>query len=482
MTSDTPGALTYLSTEGWCALLIIAFGCTDTHRAPTTPRVSTNETWPAAIPTVPTSPLADEPGAIPRTQRFLAAPKGSLDAFLAALSRASARAEDGRVLIAQFGDSHTAGDAFTGRMRATLQAEFGNAGRGYLLPGKPMSHYYQQDASYGTSGSWRTIQGWRSEPGGPIGLGMIRVTSTRAGATLWVGACEQCRTPSPVSQFEVYFAKADAAGRLEYQIDNGRWQLIDTHRTALDRSTVGSQLIPVPPGKHRLHLRARDARPVHLFGIALEHEQPGVVIDSLGIVGRQLRHLLAQDWTVVGEQLALRQPSLIVLQYGTNEADDSDLSVTQLEQRYLDMFAKLRAAVPTASILVLGPPDMGVAQLKSQQCQRLRALQQRRARTAAAAEAPIAGCTYHTPALLPEIVAAQRRAAAKSGVAFFDSFGAMGGANMMEAYYRQSPALAYSDRVHFTQPGYELWADLFLHELLGAYRTSVQSAVAAPAR
>ena len=45
------------------------------------------------------------------------------------------------VAILQIGDSHTANDSFSGRMRELFQARFGDAGRGVLPPGVPNAGY-----------------------------------------------------------------------------------------------------------------------------------------------------------------------------------------------------------------------------------------------------------------------------------------------------------------------------------------------------
>ena len=66
---------------------------------------------------------------------------------------------------------------------------------------------------------------------------------------------------------------------------------------------------------------------IDLFGVVLERLRPGVIVDSLGVVGRRLGSLRSWDWSVIGEQLATRDPRLVVLQYGTNEADDPDLDL-----------------------------------------------------------------------------------------------------------------------------------------------------------
>src|SRR6185503_10591944 len=63
------------------------------------------------------------------------------------------------------------------------------------------------------------------------------------------------------------------------------------------------------------------------------------------------------DQTLTANQLARRNPALIVLAYGTNEAGNKDWTL----ETYRDMFAALiqrfRAAAPAASILILSPPD-----------------------------------------------------------------------------------------------------------------------------
>ena len=67
-------------------------------------------------------------------------PSSACGAVAAALPRAVARGPGQRsapVVILQIGDSHTANDSFSGRMRELFQARFGDAGRGVLPPGVP---------------------------------------------------------------------------------------------------------------------------------------------------------------------------------------------------------------------------------------------------------------------------------------------------------------------------------------------------------
>jgi lysophospholipase L1-like esterase len=197
-----------------------------------------------------------------------------------------------------------------------------------------------------------------------------------------------------------------------------------------------------------------------LFGVVMERAHPGVIVDSLGVVGRRLGSLRSWDWSVIGEQLATRDPRLVVLQYGTNEADDPDLVLEDLARYYDETILRIRAAAPTAAILILGPPDMAVRE-GGKACDRMK--------PAKPGALPIPECEWRTPAVLPEIISVEHAAATRNHVAFFDTFAAMGGADHMGPWAEADPKVAYKDRVHFTDIGYQHWADALTGALFATY-------------
>jgi lysophospholipase L1-like esterase len=288
-----------------------------------------------------------------------------------------------------------------------------------------------------------------------------------------------------VSSFEIFFLRQKDGGVLEAQVDDGPWTRI---HTALGKDQ-GEDPIPdyaridVDDGAHRLTLRPRGSKEVDVFGVALERSRAGVVVDALGIVGLQMSHLWKWDWTVIGPQLARRDPALVVLQYGTNEADDPDLDIARFERRYLELIDRIRAAVPDAAILVLGPPDMAVRELGARKCERLTRALARKNRKKKRAGAEVSevpeGCAWKTPAALIEVVEAERRIAEQAGVAFFDSLAAMGGPDQMGLMATADPPLAYQDHVHFTGRGYAAWADLLLEDLMRGYTAWEKEAASA---
>jgi lysophospholipase L1-like esterase len=224
-------------------------------------------------------------------------------------------------------------------------------------------------------------------------------------------------------------------------------------------------VIPVPDGPHRLTLEHGGGGGLDLYGVVMERLRSGVIVDSLGVVGRRLGNLRSWDWSIIGEQLATRDPRLVVLQYGTNEADDPTIDLDALARHYDDTIGRVRAAAPAASILILGPPDMGEREAGAA-CDRMKP------KAGAGADAGLAvipECQWRTPGTVREIIAVEHAAAMRNGVAFFDTFAAMGGADRMDGWSEREPKLAYKDRVHFTELGYQRWADELSQALLAAY-------------
>jgi lysophospholipase L1-like esterase len=406
---------------------------------------------------------------------LLTVPPGSLDPFFAALALAEKSDPAGRAAIVMFGDSHTAGDRLTGMLRRELGGKFGDAGRGFVLAGRPpIRHYYQRDVVYGSDGKWAAELGGKRDAQGPFGLAGVRAHAEKKDATAWVESCEQCGSDR-VARFDIFYLRRKDSGALAYRVDDGPWQKLVTklEAGALEERTPAVLSVPATGERHKISMRPAGGGAIDLFGVALERGTPGVVIDALGVVGRRLGHLRSWDWDVIGPQLAARAPSLVVLQYGTNEADDPELDLEALARHHDEVIALVRQYAPGAAILILGPPDMA-QRPGGKACDKM-------------PEPPPVDeygdggvpleCQWHTPALLAQVVEVQRAAAARNGVAFFDSLAAMGGAEQMDGMFHMDPPLAYSDHVHFTTAGYELWGKFLLDALMSdynAYKTRSQ--------
>jgi lysophospholipase L1-like esterase len=333
--------------------------------------------------------------------------------------------------IIHYGDSHVAADWLTGALRNHFQHDFGNGGPGFLLAGKPWPWYRREGIESGSSAGWQ-VDGLKQAAlaeDGKLGLAGLSLTTGRAGERLWLTA--EC------DHFELYVLKQPGGGMIEVSLDG-----MLVHRDfSLNSPTMETAYLSVEASRgspHTLELRTLASGQVRVFGLVAERDQAGVAYDTLGINGARASRPLQWDWALLADQIAHRDPDLIVVAYGTNEVSDDDLDLAEYSRNFSELLHRLRQAAPRASLLVIAPPD-------------------RAARV---------GKRWRTISAMSALVETQRKAALASGAAFWDLFHAMGGSGTIERWANQSPPLAQADRVHLTRAGYHWVAEVLYRELL----------------
>jgi lysophospholipase L1-like esterase len=102
-------------------------------------------------------------------------------------------------------------------------------------------------------------------------------------------------------------------------------------------------------------IRAAGGGRTELYGVVFERAGPGVVLDTLGIVGIRARRWRKADKDHMAAQVQARGVDLIVLNFGGNERVDRDLSVEKHGAEIQEALALFRAGVPEAACLLVGP-------------------------------------------------------------------------------------------------------------------------------
>lgn len=328
--------------------------------------------------------------------------------------------------LLHFGDSHTAADSWTGRLRDLLKERFGDGGSGFSLAGTPFKGYRRFDARGGTTPGWQT-EGLRSANGdGYFGLGGVSITSTHAGNSVFLeAACDH---------LEIQYLQQPGGGDLGLY-ENG--QLLDEFTTSGDLAPGTVRYVALP-GEHRFVLKAMNARPVKLFGWVCDRDA-GVTYEALGINGAEASVMLKWDEAMLAAYLQGRNPALITLAYGTNEASDPNWAEGNYRAMFSALLQRLRAAAPAATIVVLGPPDRWIR--------------------SKGAWRPVEG--------VDGIIAAQHAACAENRCAFLDLRQRMGGKGSMKDWVYAG--LAQGDYVHFTAAGYHRLAEAVFQDLMRLY-------------
>jgi lysophospholipase L1-like esterase len=396
-------------------------GKTTTSKKSTTARASAKRT--AAAVTAKQRAQAAEAVTIRLKDTAPIENPAALVPFLLQLDRLQSGESKGLLHILQFGDSHTAADDWTGMIRRLLQSRFGDGGTGFMLAGRPFLGYRRLETTTTATRGW-TSDGLATASGdGLFGLGGTSVSTRRAGQSVSLEA--DC------SRFELFFWRQPGGGRVALSVDGAPQDTIETDG---DPSPAYFDL-SVPAGRHLFALSTLEAAPVRLFGWVAEKES-GVTYESLGINGAQASLILNWNEGLYDEHLRQRDPALIVLAYGTNEAGVRDWTAESYGAMFSELIQRLRRASPTASILVIGPPDRYV---RSQG--RWRVMDK-----------------------VDMIIEAQRQAAIENGCAFWDLRQQMGGKGSMRQWV--VAGLAQGDHVHFTSDGYRLLGGAVYEELL----------------
>ena len=363
-----------------------------------------------------------------------------LRGFYAALLRTEKKEADAITRIAHFGDSIIVSDYVSATLRRRLQKRFGDAGHGFMLIANPWPAYFHNDVYRFASKGWLV-----SRIVGPLardGLYGLGCVSFRAppGSRARFGTAKSGGYGRAVSRFELAYYHQPGGGQFSVNLDGQPHSAIDTDSPERQATTT---LIRVPDGEHELEVVTTKGFS-RMFGVVMERDIPGVVLDALGIQGARARFLDKQDDAHWAQQLRWRRPDLIIYQFGANESGDG--FAYPMPEYFRTLVAVLRQgkqALPNAGCLVIGAMD--------------------RARKK--------GTTLTSMRVIPAIVTEQRKAAAEVGCAFWNTYEAMGGPGGMPSWVRRG--LGQADLTHPTGWGSEVlgrWIYRALMQGYAAYR------------
>jgi len=368
--------------------------------------------------------------------QFLVDNAGSLDHFYQALDELASGKRDRPVRIVHYGDSPTTADLITGDARELLQEKFGDAGTGFVLIAKPWAWYGHHGVEVEGTG-WKIDTAVGSMREAPYGLGGAIFTGP-------VGAESTIRLDAHTAKsIEVQYMAEPGGGKIDVLADGTSVGSVDT---AGDQKQNGATTLALPEGTKQVVLRVEGA-PVQVFGVAFGTGHKGVTYDSIGLNGASTtvmsRAFNPENWS---QALQHRDPDLVIINYGTNESSFPSYVEKQYEPELRRAIARVRAALPSASILVMSPMDRGARD----------------------------GDSITTMPAIPRLVEIQQRVAAELGCGFFNTYAAMGGEGTMERWYDGHPRMVGADLIHPTPQGARIVAQSLTGQLLIGYERYLQ--------
>ncbi len=338
-----------------------------------------------------------------------------------------------------YGASTIGTDGITSALRHRLQRMFGDGGKGFVVVAPAWPTQAHKDVKWRVSGDrWSTYPvTHRSRSDGHYGLGGI-LAINRGHSIATFETVTEGPSGAGMSRFELWYRGWPRGGKVELTLDRGSPVVLST-RSDEDRDLIHT--VEMEDGHHRMRVRAVGGR-LQLYGVVMERPGPGVVVDSVMLIGSRANRLLNFDPDHWARQISMRRSDLLVLLMGDNEIEsEPPPRLDRFEAQFKEVLGRLRAGRAEAACLVLSPTDHGV---------------RRRGRIV-------------THPLVTKIVDIERRAALEAGCGFLDMFQAMGGEGAMGRWFKARPRLGWGDFVHFTARGSELLGMLIYKAMVSDY-------------
>jgi D-alanyl-lipoteichoic acid acyltransferase DltB (MBOAT superfamily) len=351
--------------------------------------------------------------------------------------------DTGRLRLMYYGDSQIEGDRITCRLREELRKILPGTGPG-LLSITPLVPYTR--TSYvRSSANWHSYDYLKYSDGqldhnrlGPM-MSVSRFTEPGAGddevTTAWFSV-EPSMFADTLSAtynlFRLFYGNLEDT--LNIEIHDGRGLL---KRDTLFPSAREKEYVFSLDSSNFLKLVFEGKTSPDFYGFSLESSH-GAIVDNI-----PRRGSAGLEYTMMsGENLealySILSPDIIMLHYGLNVVLNVRSSYKYYEDGIYKQLEMLRHLCPETVIVLLGITDM----------------------------AHRVDGDFQSYENIPSIRDAQKKAAERAGVLFWDSWEAMGGMNSIIEWSRKDPPLASDDYTHLTYAGGDTLADLLLRDIL----------------
>lgn len=345
-----------------------------------------------------------------------------------------------QVNLVQIGDSHIQADFFSGIIRQHLQRDFGNAGRGLVVPWR-VAQTNEPNNIYSSSDTpWQAKRCVFPDQPLPIGIGGITIQTQKAGAKLTLKTLNQPLTDNRFNAITVFYQKEPASFNLAVQDStNQAVAFLGPYTTEL---YANCSRVKLPNLTNNLTLETLKSREepqsFTLFGINLENGKPGVLYHAIGVNGAKYKHYNVARY--FAEQTPLLKPGLFIISLGTNESLDYPYADPQLVPAIDQLITGLKNKNPNAAFLLTTPPDHYRKK------------------------------TRRNPGVI-QVRNVIIQYAQDHNLAYWDLYQAGGGLHSADHYRTNN--LLQRDGVHFTKDGYALQGNLFYAAFIKAYNTYV---------
>ena len=341
--------------------------------------------------------------------------------------------------ILQIGDSHLQADFVTSVIRTTLQKEFGNGGRGLIVPLRVAKTNEPFNYKSGSGSIWQSKRCVFPNQPLPIGVGGVTLNTADSLADININTFNDSILDYSFNKVKLFYENDSTSYNFALLDSLGNCANMFTPDTIDHYSFIATALLPSPMNKMTVKVMKMGEKQskAMIYGLLLENGHPGIIYHTVGVNGAQYQNY--SESLHFSEQTKALAPDLIIISLGTNEA--YGLGFNQ-EKFYADMQLltnQLKQVNPNAGFLFITP-----------------------------------ACSFRRKKPNPRLPLAAKtiiRFASDNNLSYWDLQGATGGATSAPNWKKNH--MLRPDGVHYSRAGYELQGNLFCKAFLNAYNTYV---------
>lgn len=364
----------------------------------------------------------------------------SLDDFFQKLYEQKTK-QQSRIHILQIGDSHIQADFISAQVRSDIQSDFGNAGRGLVVPlrvagtNEPFNYKITSNV---VCTSKRCV--FVNNPM-PIGISGVTIKSYSDSIYFRIKAFDSPNIKYAFNKVTLFYQKDSS---FDFTVEDTTGSVLGKFDSHASSEFPYTSTVSLPHATNDIILRAKrtdsSENNATIYALNLESDNSGVIYSAVGVNGAEAFEYNRAAYFATQTQ-ALR-PDLFIISLGTNEAQHKPLDKELVESQIDTLVKQLRAGNPNTPIIFTTPPDsyyrkkyynLGVASVH-------------------------------------EVLVDYAKA---NHLAVWDLFSIAGG--YKSCYQWKKYGLMRSDGVHFTRAGYEFQGNLLYEAIVKAYNKYVSS-------
>ena len=347
--------------------------------------------------------------------------------------------DSGVVNILHIGDSHLQADFITSIIRTTLQKNFGNAGRGFVVPyhvaktNEPFNY-----ASF-SSFHWQSKRCVFPNQPLPIGIGGVTISTSDSIADFNFKTFDDSIMDYGFNKLRVFYQRDSLSYKFEIQDSLGVSVGISTPDSIEKYSSFQTTFLPTTYHHIKVKLHKTDSIQTRaiIYGLLLENCKAGIIYNTVGVNGAEFEHYSKAEH--FSEQTKMLNPDLVIFSLGTNEAFSLNFNQDKFYSDIQELYNQLKKFNPNVEFLITTPA-----------C----SFKRKKPNT----KLPLAAKTIIKFAI-------------DNKIAYWDLQGVTGGNNSAPNWKKNH--MLRKDGVHFSRIGYKLQGDLFCQAFLKAYNEYV---------